>query len=272
MGNDSTSATAFSPITGSRGSFLGRFGTDTWTEKMHDHGFLVMGVVQEGQCSMETDDGTLPLSKGTVFVITPQQIPLMNLSKESCSGFMIFCTADEVTEMTGVLPEWSTVTTNDHLFRVRLESLVAAVDANAPAIEQQSRLAEALIRFMDRHTETILAPAPPAHAVTAKAKALMTERFAEPLTLDDLIRETGMNACSLGRAFSASMGMPPHEFLTFVRVRNARLMMHEANMDEAVTACGFTDRNHMLRGFMDVLGMTPSQYVQGCQTPEKEPD
>lgn len=272
MGNNSASATAFSPITGSRGSFLNRFVTDNWTDAMQGQPFLVMGVVYEGQCSIETAGGILPLNSGTVFAIPPEHSPTMDTSPKDCSGFMIFCATDDVAAMAGDLPEWSAVTTNDHLLRVRLESLAAAVEANAPAIEQQSRLAEVLIRFMDRHTEAKPAPIPPAHAIAAKAKALITERFAEPLTLNDIIRETDMNACSLGRAFSASMGMPPHEFLTFVRVRNARLMMHESNMDEAAAACGFTDRDHMHRAFMDVLGMTPSQYVKGCRTPEKKPD
>src|SRR5262249_61973655 len=63
-------------------------------------------------------------------------------------------------------------------------------------------------------------------AAVRMVRDLLTDRLADPPSLDDLALATGMSPFTLLRAFRGETGLPPHAYLNQVRVRSARRLLH----------------------------------------------
>jgi AraC-like DNA-binding protein len=83
----------------------------------------------------------------------------------------------------------------------------------------------------------------------------------DPPALDDLAEAVRTRPFSLLRAFKEATGLPPHAYLTTVRVRRARELL-DLGMPPARVAAevGFTDQAHLTRHFKRAVGVTPGAY------------
>jgi AraC-like DNA-binding protein len=90
---------------------------------------------------------------------------------------------------------------------------------------------------------------------------LLAEHLADPPSLDDLARATGMSPFALVRTFRRETGLPPHAYVNHLRVRLARRLLDGgvAPAEVAATA-GFVDQAHLTRHFKRVVGVPPRAY------------
>jgi AraC-like DNA-binding protein len=98
-------------------------------------------------------------------------------------------------------------------------------------------------------------------AAVRTVRDLLAGRLADPPSLDDLARESGMSPFALVRAFRTETGLPPHAYVNHLRVRLARRLLDGgvAPADVAATA-GFADQAHLTRHFKRVVGVPPRAY------------
>ena len=90
---------------------------------------------------------------------------------------------------------------------------------------------------------------------------LLTDRLADPPSLDDLALATGMSPFTLVRAFRGETGLPPHAYLNQVRVRLARKLLDDGMAPAEVAAeVGFADQAHLTRHFKRSMGVPPGAY------------
>jgi AraC-like DNA-binding protein len=77
-----------------------------------------------------------------------------------------------------------------------------------------------------------------------------------------LSRECGISASHFARAFRASFGMTPHQWITKRRVARAKSLMSQSpeNLAEISLACGFFDQSHLGRHFRREEGLSPAQW------------
>jgi len=146
-----------------------------------------------------------------------------------------------------------------------MEQLLAAVRTGASALEQQTRLAICL-RIMMAHADSGFTPprATNAGAAVRKAMAYLREHYQEAVGLDELAGLTRMNGFYLAHAFRKYSGMPPHAFLTRVRVERARsLLICGMPPGKVATEVGFADQSHLYRHFKKICHLTPGAYVAG---------
>ncbi|WP_307536025.1 AraC family transcriptional regulator [Streptomyces sp. V3I8] len=95
----------------------------------------------------------------------------------------------------------------------------------------------------------------------ARARAVLEERITRPPTLERLAGDLGTSPFALLRAFRDAYGMPPHAWLTDVRVRRARRLLDAGVLpSEAALAVGFTDQPHLNRHFTRIVGVPPGAY------------
>jgi len=96
------------------------------------------------------------------------------------------------------------------------------------------------------------------------AKHLIEERLGERLAIAELARDCGLSRCHFSRAFHASTGLSPHQWLTRRRLLRARELLLEDGLAVAQVAqeCGFCDQAHFARVFAQHLGVSPSQWRQ----------
>ncbi|MFZ6181614.1 helix-turn-helix domain-containing protein [Nannocystis pusilla] len=160
--------------------------------------------------------------------------------------------------------------------RVRLQACLEPDDPRAAALH---RLHDAVAGGADRFAlECALAEAidtiadvsvtrERAHAHTRpvrRALELIRERLAEPLTLDELAREAGLDKFHLCRAFRAQVGMPPHAYLTQLRIMHAKEMLAAgAKPKDIAPRVGLYDQSQLNRHFRRIVGMTPGQFARG---------
>jgi AraC-like DNA-binding protein len=105
-------------------------------------------------------------------------------------------------------------------------------------------------------------------AAVAQTRELLSERMADPPSLDELSAATGLGPFALLRAFRAETGLPPHAYLNQLRVRQARSLLDGGLAPAQVAArTGFADQAHLTRHFKRVVGVPPGAYQRERQAP-----
>jgi AraC-like DNA-binding protein len=98
-------------------------------------------------------------------------------------------------------------------------------------------------------------------AAVRTVRDLLAGRLADPPSLDDLARESGMSPFALVRAFRAETGLPPHAYVNHLRVRLARRLLDGGVAPaDVAAAAGFADQAHLTRHFKRVVGVPPRAY------------
>ena len=102
---------------------------------------------------------------------------------------------------------------------------------------------------------------PKSHTAVRTARDLLTDRLADPPSLDDLALATGMSPFTLLRVFRGETGLPPHAYLNQLRVRLARRLLDGGMAPAEVAAeVGFADQAHLTRHFKRAMGVPPGAY------------
>ncbi|GAA3705114.1 AraC family transcriptional regulator [Nonomuraea antimicrobica] len=124
-------------------------------------------------------------------------------------------------------------------------------------------------RLLTRHA----APRPPAvlpaegRRAVREALDVLHASLVDPPTLDDLAETVGARPFALLRAFKEATGMPPHAYLTSLRVRQARHLLLAGVRPALVAAeVGFTDQAHLNRHFKRIMGVPPAAYQKAAGT------
>ncbi len=82
------------------------------------------------------------------------------------------------------------------------------------------------------------------------------------LRIEDLAVKLEMSTGHFSRAFRASVGMPPHNYIMRRRVARAQELLTETDLNLAAVAlrCGFADQSHLTNRFREIAGVTPRTY------------
>ena len=96
-----------------------------------------------------------------------------------------------------------------------------------------------------------------------RVRAYLEEHFTETVSLEELAALVNLSPFYLLRVFRESVGLPPHSYLTQIRVAHAkRLISASRPLAEVATAVGFSDQSHLNRHFKALVGVTPGQYAR----------
>ncbi|MBE6712229.1 MAG: AraC family transcriptional regulator [Ruminococcaceae bacterium] len=108
-----------------------------------------------------------------------------------------------------------------------------------------------------------LAPETDRNELVQKAVGIMETRYHEDLTVESLSREVGLERSYFTTFFKEKTGIPPHRYLTRLRVQKACDLMtrRDLSVTEAAESVGLDPQNFS-RLFKKEMGMTPSQYKQ----------
>ena len=151
--------------------------------------------------------------------------------------------------------------------------LCAAVEAGATALAQQEFLARA-VSHLASHAERrrSLATDIREPLAVAKARAYLEDHYREPVTLDKLTEVAGVNRFHLVRAFTRTVGMPPHTWQILLRIERSRALLAEGMPPTiAATYVGFYDQAHFTRHFKRIMRITPGDYARGVHDLHSRP-
>jgi AraC-like DNA-binding protein len=125
-----------------------------------------------------------------------------------------------------------------------------------PAASILAQFEDAVIRML-----VFTALPDPESPIVRQAKSIIDERYAEPLTLDDLAAAVGRSKRHLGTLFEQQVGIPVHQYLTRVRLRRALDLIRDGEKIEAVSLLvGYRSKANFYRHFKAQTGITPLAY------------
>src|SRR5215213_6886643 len=144
---------------------------------------------------------------------------------------------------------------------VTVRAIVRAVADGAEALwveEQLLALGHATVAGAFGHRDHRLRRTPPG---VEDAKALLTERFSERLTLDQVGRAVNVSPFHLARSFRRHTGYTVHEYRTQLRLRAAldRLAQGDEDLVVIARAVGYSSHSHLTASFRRVFGVPPSR-------------
>src|SRR5665648_63476 len=99
-----------------------------------------------------------------------------------------------------------------------------------------------------------------------KAAEFIRLLFKNKLTIDDIAQEVYLSPCYVSRIFKQSLGCTLMEYLTQVRVEEAKKMLKNPkfNVMQAAEESGFEDPGYFTRVFKKLEGITPSSFKQNA--------
>ena len=165
--------------------------------------------------------------------------------------------------------------------RVREEGRAAAIpqlEANDERAAPFHRLIDAVHAGADRFSlEVALADAVAALAIVGRAhpdysrpvrRALeyLRERIGDSITLDHLADHADLDKFHLCRAFRQQIGLPPHTYLTHLRIARAKqLLRRGVRATDVAPQVGFYDQAQLTRHFRRLVGTTPARYGRSAR-------
>jgi AraC family transcriptional regulator len=112
---------------------------------------------------------------------------------------------------------------------------------------------------MDREDRIVRGLAPP---VRRRVLAHIDERLEQPVTLAELAMVAHMSVRHFCRAFRASEGCSPHQYLLRQRIERAKALISAKAMPlaEVAQCVGFSDQSQFTRTFRKLSGITPAAH------------
>ena len=98
-------------------------------------------------------------------------------------------------------------------------------------------------------------------AAIRRVREFIRENVAENIKLQHLAEIARLSPFHLNRAFSAQVGLPPHEFQNQLRIEKAlNLIAQKKSFAEIAVETGFSDQSHFNRFFKRYMGVTPKRF------------
>ena len=104
------------------------------------------------------------------------------------------------------------------------------------------------------------------HAAVEGVREYIIEFHSHNLSLAELARIANLSPFHLTRVFARQVGMPPHEFLTQVRVAKAKKLIRSGlSLSDVAAQTGFADQSHFIRQFKRLMKITPGEYLKNSK-------
>lgn len=133
------------------------------------------------------------------------------------------------------------------------------------ALETQEDLCVWISRALDEFIEIVYS-SQDAKKISQLRPAMeyMQSHYDQPLTLEDIARQSHLSVSRLSHLFKDEMGITVIEYLTNIRINQAksRLLGGEGNCTQICFEVGYNNQSYFTRIFKQVAGMTPRQFRQ----------
>ncbi|HVY19787.1 MAG TPA: helix-turn-helix domain-containing protein [Bauldia sp.] len=107
-----------------------------------------------------------------------------------------------------------------------------------------------------------LAPIGHIGPVVVEAIDYMRAHIAAPISLEDIASAVNRSPSHVARQFRNGLGIPPHQYLLVLRIKEAQRMLATTSVPiaEIAFACGFSHQEHLTRMFRRWCSTTPATF------------
>ena len=166
------------------------------------------------------------------------------------------------------VPYFSSPVIHDRCLNQQLIDLHRILETSPSFLERESRFLGSMVQLIQHYgsQRPQVRAAGTENRAVQQVRDYLASHYARNISLNELANLTSLSPFRLLRAFRKQTGLPPHAYLNHVRVQQAKQLLAAGYpIIEAALATGFADQSHLHRHFKKRLGITPGQYVRGCQ-------
>jgi AraC-like DNA-binding protein len=191
------------------------------------------------------------------------------LSEEDASYYSLYLSESAVQKVceetfaSQRLPYFAQPIILDDVLQQKLHSLIGALTNSG--LELDSHYLSFTAHLLQHYTDTPLSLLDIKQEPSAveEARAYLHAHFQEDISLDELAKVAGLNRAYLIRTFKKKVGLPPHAYLTQLRLSEAKKQLTRSiPIAQVALNTGFADQSHFSRVFKHIYGMTPGAYAK----------
>jgi AraC-like DNA-binding protein len=251
-----------------------RYVTQTFSKHAHDR--FAIGVIERGALGFQYRREKWVAPAGSVNLANPGE-PHTGYAEDSAWIYRMLyldtrllqqATA-EITGRTGDIPFFRHGVLHDtHLARAVRHLHISLREANLPQLEQESLVLRVLKHLIVRYAVDRPIPHQPSSDPDAvrRVREYIDSHYAENPSTQDLARIANFSPYHFIHLFHDVMGLPPHAYLTQVRVVRAKDLLSQGwPISQVALETGFVDQSHLTRQFKRMMGVTPGQYRNSIQ-------
>lgn len=239
----------------------------------HYHDTYAIGVMERGAYVLYHNGQHMTIRAGDMMLINPNDVhggepfddkgwkyrmlyPNITLMRKIASEI----TADDLHE-----PHFPKPVVDDPIVARQILHLTHVLEKSDNRLKRDTAMRVALGSLILRHAENQpddCCMAPQRDAVR-RVRDYLDTYYEANTSLDELAAIAGLSPFHLVRVFKDETGLPPHTYLTHVRIQRARemLMNDPMSIADVAYATGFTDQSHLTRWFKRMVGVTPGKYA-----------
>jgi AraC-like DNA-binding protein len=243
----------------------------------HTHEGFGVGVIERGALGFYYRGRNVVAPPGVINLVNPGEVHTGHAAAaEGWTYRMFYFGADllqkAATQITGGrenIPFFRGGVIHDQELAGMIHSLHVNLEENKSSLlEKESSFLLMLTRLIARHSDAPPAcrPAGREHLPIKRAKDFIESHFHENISIEKLSSVASLSPFHFIRAFRNEVGLPPHAYLTQVRVRKAMGFLKTGRkIADTAYETGFADQSHLSRHFKRITGYTPGQYSNSIQ-------
>ncbi len=193
------------------------------------------------------------------------------ISEENVSYYSLYPSETAMRQLceecfgTPTLPSFKKPIILDKVLTEKLQRFVTVLEIPTSSLELSTHYLS-FLGYLIKHYADKTCTAPKTQrelSAVEKAKAYLHDNFQNDITLEELASSVGLNRAYLIRAFKKTTGLPPHAYLTQLRLSEAkRQLIKGVALSQVALNTGFADQSHFSRTFKHTYGITPAVYAK----------
>ncbi len=242
----------------------------------HAHEGFMVGVIEQGGCRFYYRGSFHVAAAGSLVFINPGE-PHDGTGADAASMTyralypevaLLQHAASELAGRQRGVPYFSEPVTADEPLSRLVCSLHQTLEAAVSPLERESRFLETFAHVIGRYAEHRPVPFSlgQEHQAIRRARDYLEASYDEQVTLAQLASVANLSPFHFLRVFRAEIGLPPHGYLTQVRIEHAKTLLSlGVPIPQVAYETGFVDQSHLTRHFKRLVGVTPGQYLLGSK-------
>lgn len=239
----------------------------------HYHETYALGVIEKGAYQFVHRGVMQRIEQGQILLINPNEVhsgePVDNIGWKYRMFYpsvtLMQQLANEITGEDWLMPFFPTPVINDTTMARQLLHLHHVLEKSENRLKRDTTMRIVLGSLILRHAqeEPVSCCTQTEREAVRRVREYLETTYEDNTSLDELAVIAELSPFHLVRVFKKETGLPPHTYLTHVRVQRAREMLKDnpLSIADVAYATGFTDQSHLTRWFKRMVGVTPGKYT-----------
>ena len=243
----------------------------------HCHPYYELSYIEHGSCRFFVEDTIYDLHDGDFLLIPPQLFHYTRYLFGPCLRCGVYFRAEDLSpELISKIPDGMSFFSQLRIFQapaVCRRQFSLLLDRMVVEEEDFDELSPLMLRFQLQELMLLssrvcsllsdnIADIHTTDRQVLLAARFINEHFRQQISATDIAAASGFSPNYLSRKFREATGIGVHDYLVFIRLRNAafELISTEDSVTDIALRSGFSDSNYFKDAFKKKYGITPREY------------